>query len=119
MKNVLSLYYQDLRETPGNFNALVEEIESMVREAMTPAQTEYFEQVYPGSRLVTLDVLEDALGKGAEHISSMRNGNETISTTTMRALELLHRAVRADPSVAVEAIEDYIERTDAAEGKEN
>lgn len=110
MKNVLSLYYHDQPRTAERMNRLIDEIEEVILRHMTADQIDYFENEMGKETLITLDVLEHALGKGAEHISGMRNGRMPISKTTMRALDLLHTAVHRDPERAVRAIDDFIER---------
>lgn len=110
MKNILTLYYEDHPHTPERFNALADELESEVRSALTDPQLEYLDEFAKTDRVLTLDVLEDALGKGAEHISNMRNGNRPISRATMRTLDLLLRRVRERPDLVRRAMEDYLDR---------
>lgn len=111
MKNILSLYYDDLECTPENLNRLISEMEEAIWDHLDRhGVAERVRSEIATGTLLTLDVLESAICRTKESLSEMRNGNRPISRDTMRMAELLTRMVKRDPSLARAAAEDYLSR---------
>lgn len=110
MKNALSLYYENGPQTPERFEALVGDIEDTIWDTLTEEESDLVKSMKGGYKIVTLDVLENAICRTKEEISRMRNGKSKITADTMRMLEFLHARVKDHPDLARKAIRDHFQR---------
>lgn len=114
MKNVMSLYVDTSEGSTEELNRLISEIEQSIHEGVDEEVLERLREEYPKfkryERFLTLPVLEHVTGYSKERISAFRNGRQDVPYHLILHLRLLHDRATRQPSLAQEAIEDWLER---------
>lgn len=115
MRNLLSLYLDTSPGTPAELDRLIQDMESTVADQFTEHEVEVLKDANPtfsrNPHFVTLPILEHATGYTKEEISRYRSGSsDGVPKQLIRLTRILNQRLQQDPSLAREAVMDWLDR---------